>query len=298
MKEITHLPVLKKEVLEYLSPKANENFIDCTIGGGGHTFTILERTRPQGKILGIDRDKKIIKNLERKAQNFKKRLILVNDSFVNLKEIAEKEKFSDVSGILFDLGMSSWHLEKSNRGFSFMRKEGLDMRYDTKGNDLTAERIVNQYSREEIEKILKEYGEERFCKRIAEKIVGKRKESSIEDTFQLVEIVKSAVPPWYRYRRIHPATKTFQALRIAVNDELNNLKKALPQAVAVLKKEGRVIIISFHSLEDRIVKNFFKKMSKEKRLRVLTKKPIRPSVEEIKINYRSRSAKLRAASKI
>jgi 16S rRNA (cytosine1402-N4)-methyltransferase len=194
--------------------------------------------------------------------------------------------------------MSSWHLEKSKRGFSFLRKERLDMRYDAKGNDLTAEEIVNQYSQEEIEKILKEYGEERFYKRIAKKIVEKRKESFIEDTFQLVEIIKSAVPPWYRYRRIHPATKTFQALRVAVNDELNNLKRALPQTVKVLKKEGRVVIISFHSLEDRIVKNFFKEMSKEKKLRVLTKKPIRPSVEEIKINYRSRSAKLRAASKI
>lgn len=195
-----------------------------------------------------------------------------------------------MQGILFDLGMSSWHLEESGRGFTFLKDEPLDMRYSLE-NDLTAEEIVNNYSQEKIEKILKEYGEERFAKRIAKRIIQTRPRK-IKSTFQLVEIIKKAVPG--KRTKIHPATRTFQALRIAVNDELNNFKKALFQAVEVLEKGGRIVIISFHSLEDRIVKNFFK----DSNLNILTKKPVISSQEEIKINRRSRSAKLRAATKV
>ena len=215
------------------------------------------------------------------------RLILVNDSYTNLKKIVKKYKFGPISGILFDLGMSSWHLEESGRGFTFLKDELLDMRYSLE-NDLTAEEIVNNYSQEKIEKILKEYGEERFAKRIAKRIIHHR---PIKSTFQLVEIIKKAIPG--KRTKIHPATRTFQALRIAVNDELNNLEKALLQAVEVLEKGGRIIVISFHSLEDRIVKNFFK----DSNLKVLVKKPVIPSQEEVKTNRRSRSAKLRAAIK-
>jgi 16S rRNA (cytosine1402-N4)-methyltransferase len=292
-----HIPVLQNEVIEYLNPKPNENFIDCTVGNAGHTLAILERNGPRGKILGIDADLEQIENCKLKIENFKKRMVLVCNNFINLSEIIKKEKFGPVNGILFDLGMSSWHLEQSGRGFSFLKNEPLDMRYNckTKNNILTAKEIVNSWPTEEIEKILKEYGEEKFAKKIALKIIENRKIKAIESTFQLVEIIKAAVPLWYQHKRIHFATKTFQALRIAVNNELNNLKTALLQALDILEPEGRLVVISFHSLEDRIVKHFFK--NKKKILKILTKKPIKPSKEEIKINPRSRSAKLRAIIK-
>jgi len=297
-----HIPVLQKEVIEYLDPKPNENFIDCTIGEAGHTLAILEKNGPNGKILGIELDTKLYQELKSRMAKFpisnfqfSNRLILVNDSFAHLKEIVKKQNFKQVSGILFDLGMSSWHLEESGRGFSFLRNEPLDMRYNLE-NPLTAEKIVNYWSKSEIEKILREYGEERFAKKIAERIIESRAKL-IETTFQLIEIIKSVIPRKYQVDRLHPATRTFQALRIAVNDELNNLGKTLPQAINVLNRGGRLVAISFHSLEDRIVKNFYRGRT-SKDLKILTKKPIGPSGEEIIKNPRSRSAKLRAAIKI
>jgi len=305
---MVHIPVLQKEVLQCLEPKPNENFIDCTIGEGGHGLAILETIRPRGKLLGIDWDSENIRRLKAKIQNLKlqKRLILVNDNFANLKEIVKRERFQSVSGILFDLGMSSWHLAESGRGFSFLRNEPLDMRYDLR-NPLTAEKIVNFWSEPDIEKILKEFGEENFAEAIARTLIEERRFGPIKTTFQLVKIVKKAVPLRYqhpgppeRQRRLHCATRTFQAIRIAVNEELENLKKALPQAVEILRPEGKLLVISFHSLEDRIVKTFFKNYTGPTRvnLRILTKKPIIPSEKEIKINPRSRSGKLRAAVKI
>ena len=269
-------------------------------------MAILEKNGPDGKVLGIDRDPEIIKNLE-----LKNRLVLVNDSYANLKEIVEKYNFKPVHGILFDLGMSSWHLEQSGRGFSFLKDEPLDMRYYTENREqrtenseqrtenkiLTAERIVNERSGEEIEKILKEYGGERFAKRIAHRICEKRKIKPIRTTFQLIEIIRRAFPKRYKFGKIHCATRTFQALRIAVNQELENLKIALPQALEILEQGGRIIVISFHSGEDKIVKNFFRENSKQDLLKILIKKPIRAGQEEIKTNPRSRSAKLRAAAK-
>jgi len=318
-----HIPVLQKEVLEYLNPKANQNFVDCTIGWGGHAIAIIEKILPKGKLLGIDWDEELIRCLRNKNQKpssppnldgerggrreqsfprpskIKNNLILVCDNFVNLKEITQREKLKSVEGILFDLGMSSWHLQESGRGFSFLRKEPLDMRYNLQ-NPLTAEKIVNYWSKSEIEKILREYGEEPFAGKIAEEIIKKRKIKPFKDTFQLIEILKMAIPFKYRHQRLHFATKTFQALRIAVNDELENLKKVLPQAIEILKPGGKLLIISFHSLEDRIVKNFFRNQASEdnQRFKVLTKKPVRASEEEIKINPRSRSARLRAILKI
>ena len=291
-----HIPVLQKEVLEIFDPKQNQNFIDCTIGEGGHSAAIIEKNGPEGKILGIEIDAELYQKLM--AAKLKNRLILVNDSFVNLKEIVGKEDFKKVQGILFDLGMSSWHLEKSGRGFSFLKKEPLDMRYNPQ-NPLTAGKIVNYWSAQEIEKILREYSQERFAKRIAREIVEERKNKPIQTTFQLVEIIKKSVPKNYERGRMHPATRTFQALRIAVNDELANLKKVLPQALKILEIGGRLVIISFHSLEDRIVKNFLREHSDGLfGCKILTKKPTTPSQEEIKINPRARSAKLRAAIKI
>lgn len=291
-----HLPVLKNEILKYLDPKPNENFVDATFGEGGHSLAILEKNGPKGKILGIELDPKLYSQSKERFKRLENRVILVNDSYLNLKEIVEREKFKDISGILFDLGLSSWHLRESKRGFSFQRDEPLIMRYDGNLEKLTAEKIINQWPEKEIERILREYGQEKFAKKIARKIVEGRKIKQIKSTFQLVEIIKRATPTWYHHQRLHFATKTFQALRIAVNDELENLKKVLPKAIEILKPKGRIVVISFHSLEDRIVKNFFK--SKKGLLKILTKKPIKPSLEEIKINPRSRSAKLRAAIKI
>jgi len=308
---MVHIPVLQKEVLAYLDPKPNQDFIDATIGEGGHALAILERTSPNGKLLGIDWNPEIIENCKLKIENFKKRTTFVCDNFINLKEIVKRERLLAVSGILFDLGMSSWHLTETGRGFSFLKNEPLDMRYNPQ-NPLTAEKIVNYWSKLEIEKILRECGEECFARKIAKKIIEARKSKPIKTTFQLVEIIKKSGPFRYRFQKIHFATRTFQALRITVNDELNNLEKALPQTLEVLKPGGRLAIISFHSLEDRIVKNFYQSRSpiESKNIRssppfsalgylkILTKKPIRPQKEEIKINPRTRSAKLRAAQKV
>lgn len=294
-----HIPVLKKEILEYLDPKPNENFIDCTAGEGGHLLSILEKITPNGKILAFDRDKrmvgKIFKDIE--GTEREKRIILVHSNYAELLSVVKKVEIGEISGILLDLGMSSWHIGESERGFSFRRDEPLDMRYND-NEDLTAREIVNTWPKEEIEYILKNYGEERYSRRISEEIIKRRKKTPIISTFELVEAIKGAVPASYQYRRIHFATKTFQGLRIAVNEELENLKKVLPQTLEVVKKGGRVVIVSFHSLEDRIVKNFFKEKKQEKIIEILTKKPITAGEEEIKINIRSRSAKLRAALKI
>jgi 16S rRNA (cytosine1402-N4)-methyltransferase len=292
--ERIHEPVLLKEVIEYLNVGKNKNYVDCTIGEGGHAIEILKRNGPKGKVLGIEIDPERYKKLREEKLE---RLILVNDSYSNLKEIVEREGFKEIHGILFDLGISSWHIEKSGRGFSFLRDEPLIMKYDRR-QKLTAERIVNEWPEKEIERILREFGEERFAKRIAREIAKARKTKPIKTTSQLVEVIKRAVPSFYQHRKIHFATKTFQALRIAVNNELENLRIALPQAIEVLEKGGRLVVISFHSLEDRIVKNFLKEKEREGKIKILTKKPIRPSKEEIIKNPRSRSAKLRGALKI
>jgi 16S rRNA (cytosine1402-N4)-methyltransferase len=294
---MVHIPVLQKEVLENLDPKPNENFIDCTVGGGGHALAILEKTAPKGKLLGIDWDQEIVSNLKSiiEKTELKNRLLLVNDNFAHLKEIVKKENFKPVKGILFDLGMSTWHLKESGRGFSFLKNEPLDMRYDSE-NPLTAEKIINFWSEPEIERILKEFSEEKFAGQIARQIIKERRVSPIKTTFQLVRIVKKAVPTKYQYLKIHFATRTFQALRIAVNDELNNVSLGLSQAEDILGPGGKIAVISFHSLEDRIVKNFFK--NKADSLKIITKKPIIPTLKEIQINPSSRSSKLRAAIKI
>ncbi len=300
-----HKPVLVKEILEYLNPKPNENFIDATIGEGGHTIEILKKNGPDGKVLGIDWDESQIKNAKENIKEFKERIILENDSYANLKEIIEKENFGSVDGILLDIGMSSWQLE-SGKGFSFMKDEPLDMRYNGEipnyksqiTNELTAEKIVNEWSENEIEKILREYGEEKFSKKIAKKITEERKINKIKSTFELRDIIAEAMPKRFQHGRIHYATRTFQAIRIAVNHELDNLIEVLPKAIEILSSGGRLVVISFHSLEDRIVKNFFKKKSEEGLVKILTKKPITADQVEILINPRSRSAKLRAIMKI
>jgi len=297
-----HIPVLKEKVLEYLSPGQNENFIDGTIGEGGHTKLILEKNIPNGKVLGIDLDPGQIESDKWLMADYKDRLILENNSYANLKEIIERLSFIPTNGILVDLGMSSVHLESSSKGFSFKLDQSLDMRYDDRlvglENSLTAEKILNEWPQDKIEKIIENYGEEKYARKIAEKIIEERKKGRIKTTLQLVEIIKNTIPKKFQNNKIHCATRTFQALRIAVNDELGNLEKFLPQAIDVLSSGGRLAVISFHSLEDRIVKNFFNQKAKEGLIKILTKKPIIAEASEIKDNPRSRSAKLRVAIKI
>lgn len=292
-----HKPVLLNEILQYLNPAPGENFIDCTIGEGGHARELLQRNGSEGKVLGIDVDPLQILSAGILKANFKDRVILVNDTYTNLKEIVERNNFQPVNGILLDLGMSSRQLETEAKGFSFKIEQGLDMRYNDEKNYLTAEKIVNEWPEEKIEEILREYGEEKFAKKIAKNIVEKRKTGRIKTTFQLMEIIKQSIPAKLLHGKIHYATKTFQALRIAVNDELENIKKVLPQAVSVLSPGGKIAVISFHSLEDRIAKNFFREALKEKTIKLLTKKPIVASRAEIRNNARARSAKLRVAIK-
>lgn len=292
-----HIPVLKKEIIECLNPKPNENFIDCTIGEAGHTISILEKTGPNGKVLGIDLDAGQIERSAKNTARFGSRVILVNNSYANLKEIVEENNFKTINGIILDLGMSSVHLEESGRGFSFLRDEPLDMRYDLRSG-LTAEKIVNEYSEAEIEKMIRECGEEKFAKRITGEIAKQRKIKKIKSALELRNIIEMVAPAKYRFGRIHFATRVFQAIRIAVNGELDNLTKFLPRAVEVLDSGGRLAIISFHSLEDRIVKNFFREKTKNGIIELFNKKPITASSAEIKINNRSRSAKLRAIKKI
>jgi len=286
MKKI-HEPVLKKEVIQYLKPEANKNFVDCTAGGGGHSLALLDKVKPDGKVIAIEFDPDLAQRLREKEEE---NLIVVNDSYINLKNIVKENGFDKVDGVLLDIGMSSWHLENSERGFSFQKEEKLDMRYNPEVQNLTAKDIVNKYPKNDLIGILEDYGEERFANRISKEIIEERKRKEINTTKDLIETIKKAVPSFYIRKRIHFATRTFQALRIEVNRELSNLKKVLPQAIERTKPEGRVAVISFHSLEDRIVKNFFKNNNKVK---VLTKKPISASDKEVKKNPRSRSAKLR-----
>lgn len=288
-----HVPVLTQELISQLKLKSNENFIDCTLGQGGHTAALLKENKPKGKALGIERD---TEQLRAAKENIGRtsRVQFAHGNFADITEIVRAHKFRPVHAIFFDLGFSSDQLEKSGRGFSFQKDEPLDMRYDT-SSQLTAEKILNFESRYGIERLLKEYGEERYAKQIAQNIVRTRAERPIRRTFQLVEIIERAMPPRYKREPIHPATRTFLALRIAVNDELEHLRKALPQTVDILSIAGRVAVISFHSLEDRIVKRFF---LDNEQLEIQTKKPIRASNEEVKANKRSRSAKLRVAIKI
>lgn len=293
-----HVPVLLKEVLSHLDLRPGDDVIDATLGGGGHASAILETTAPSGRLLGIEWDGRTLEETRKRLTRFGSRAMLVHGSYRDLGRFARAYAFSNVSAVLFDLGYSSFQIDDPERGFSFRFDAPLDMRYDA-GHDLTAADVVNGWSKEELVRILREYGEERAAGRIAEAIIRARKRGLIATTSRLSEVVAGAVPerarrPGGGKPKIHPATQTFQAIRIAVNDELGNLQAALPQAADLLKTGGRLAVISFHSLEDRVVKNFFKQTSE---LRVITEKPVTPGDEEIEANPRARSAKLRVAIK-
>ncbi|MBI2096887.1 MAG: 16S rRNA (cytosine(1402)-N(4))-methyltransferase RsmH [Candidatus Sungbacteria bacterium] len=286
-----HKPVLLHEVLEYLHPQPNENAIDATINGGGHAEPMLEAIAPRGKLLGIDRDPSILKETKERLKKFGDRAILAEGNFANIATIAEDAGVLHPSCILFDLGFSSYHLAPAKRGFSFLEDAPLDMRYNRQDSSCTAEALINHAIPEELERIFKTYGEERNAGRIAELIVRERKHRRIQTAKDLATLIANNFPR----DRLHPATKVFQALRIAVNDELTHIERGIRDALLLLAPGGRLAIISYHSLEDRIVKYFFR--SQKETLAILTPKPVAPSREEIAQNPRARSAKLRAAQK-
>lgn len=286
---------MPKEVINYLAPRSNENFIDATVGLGGHAKLILKKTSPGGKILAIDQDRIALEEAEKKLRD-SHRVTFVNKNFSELGLIIRDWKVTRIDGILFDLGVSTYQLTTAERGFSFNINAFLDMRMSPTSQKLSAKDIVNKWDERSLKRILQGYGEEPFAGRIAKGIVRARQTKLIEKTNDLVEIIKKATPPAYRSsRQKHFATATFRALRMAVNNELVNLENGLKQAVQVLSPGGRIIVISFHSLEDRIVKNFFRN---KENLKILTPKPVMSSEKEIQQNPKARSAKLRAAIKI
>lgn len=309
--EFHHITVLLKETVEGVLKDPSGVYVDCTLGGAGHSSLLLSKLASDGKLIGFDQDPKAIANAEHKFQG-DPRLILVNENFEQLETSLQALKLLPVQGILFDLGVSSPQLDEAERGFSYMLDAELDMRMNPQ-NPWTAKRLVQEWSSERLSEILWKYGEEKWSKRIAEFIVKARAEKPIETTGELVEVIKSAIPAAARREGPHPAKRTFQALRIAVNDELGVLERALDQVIRCLAPGGRVGVITFHSLEDRIVKEKMNswrgrcecppqfpicQCGAKPLAKVLTRKPILPSVEEIEENPRSRSAKLRIAEKL
>lgn len=295
-----HEPVLLQEILAQLDPQPGRNFIDCTFGGGGHSLELLERIKPDGKLVGIDWDKNTIQ------AGSNSNLMLVNDNYKNLKAIYERlkkdQKLGEISGILLDLGLSSDQLSDEERGFGFDSAGPLDMRFDRDSGGRTAADIISAASERELIRIFEEYGEEPLAKIIAKEIIKQRNEGAdLRSADMLVQLIAAIYRRKFRQpSRRNPATRVLQALRIAVNDEFGNIRAALPQAIDVLAPGGRLAVISFHSGEDRIVKNFFRDMAKadHPRIRLITKKPIEASEAEVKINPRSRSAKLRVIEKL
>ena len=288
-----HESVLVNEVLQLADLKSDTKIIDVTLDGGGHAQEFLKIISPQGKLLGIEKDPEMLEVAKERLSNFKN-IKIAQGSFESIEEIAKENGFLSPDIIFFDLGVSSYHFDKSTRGFSFRRDEDLDMRLDP-GQSLTAKEIINNYSEEELEKIFKNFGELRFSYKIASFIVKHRRQHEISSTGQLADVIRAVSP---LFNKPGYMAKAFQALRIAVNNELDVLASALPKALKILKGEGRILVISFHSLEDRIVKNFFRNEASLGHLKIITKKPIVPSRNEVIKNKRSRSAKLRAGIKI
>lgn len=302
-----HVSVMLKEVLNYLNPRAGKNYIDATCGDGGHTKAILERIGKKGKVLAIDQSKESLRRAKQNLKNYKNQIVFEHNNFKNLAEIVKKHNFSDINGILYDLGLASWQIEESGLGISFSKNEALDMRLQDQTlpiqqvqgkkikdqkyfNHLIAREIINKFSVKQIANILYQYGDVRGSWSVARRIDIARKKEKIETTFDLVRAVGTKKP-----KVLAPI---FQALRIYVNSEYENLTISLEKAINILSRNGRIVVISFYSGEDRIVKNEFRKIAKDKKtLEILTKKPITPRKQEIKSNPRSRSAKLRAIKK-
>ena len=303
----THIPVLLQETIEALAVQPGGRYIDCTLGAGGHAAAILDQSSPGGQLLGIDADPEAIETIRARLEAYSNSILLVNENFVNLEAICIKYDFLPVNGILFDLGLCSLQLSNHGRGFSFQHDAPLDMRLSS-SQEVNAADIINTYSEAELAHLIRTYGEESYSHQIARRIVQER---PINTTLQLVQAIERAVGG--RRGRLHPATKTFQALRIAVNHELEHLEAALKQAINLLGFEGRLVVISYHSLEDRIVKQLLQQEARDcicppsvpicvcghrACLRLINKRVITPSPTEIQLNPRSRSAKLRVAERI
>lgn len=309
--EFNHVSVLLNECLDALNIKEDGIYVDGTLGGAGHSSEILKRLSENGRLIGIDQDTDALKAAGLRLQNFNN-VTYVHNNFYNIKQILDDLDVEEVDGILMDLGVSSYQLDTGERGFSYMKDAPLDMRMNRE-NELSAYEVVNTYSEEELYRIIRDYGEEKFAKRVATFIVNAREEKNIETTLELVEIIKNAIPAKARREGPHPAKRTFQAIRIEVNSELSILNRAIEDGVSKLSKGGRMAIITFHSLEDRIVKNKFRDLAvscrcpkefpicvcgEKAKVKVISRKAIEPSKEEVEINPRSRSAKLRVIEKI
>lgn len=307
---VTHVTVLLNEAVSLLEPRPGRVYVDGTVGGGGHAELILERSAPDGVLIGLDKDPEALVACMERLKKFGSRAILRQADFRNMRAVVQELGYAEADGVLLDLGMSWFQIRSAERGFSFMSKGQLDMRMDP-GQQKTAADIVNTLSREDLARLIREYGEERWAGRIAQAIIRARADRPITTTDELAGIIERAYPPGPR--RIHPATRTFQALRIAVNDELGALKQGLAEGIEILRPGGRIAVISFHSLEDRIVKRTFAegmrpckcpprmpvcRCGRRPVLRPLTKKPVVPSGSEVERNPAARSAKLRAAEKL
>lgn len=309
--EFKHISVLYEESIEALNVSGGKIYADGTLGGGGHSFGILSKSE-NCSLIGIDRDAEAIEAAGKRLSVFGNRAVLVNDNFCNIKDILKKTGIEKIDGAVLDLGVSSYQLDNASRGFSYMHDAPLDMRMSS-DDTVTARDIVNSYSAEELACIFFDYGEEKWSKRIAEFIVNEREKTPVETTGQLVEIIKAAIPKKARIEGGHPAKRVFQAIRIEVNGELKILEKAIEDFVDALNPGGRLAVITFHSLEDRIVKGAFKRLaqgctcpkdfpvcvcSNTPKVKIITRKPILPGDEEMNSNSRAKSAKLRVAEKL
>lgn len=292
-----HDPVLLNESLEFLSVNPSGIYVDATLGLGGHAQAICQSLHHDGRVIAFDQDPSALHFAQKRLEQFSARVDYIRDNFRHLKKCLDDLNIIQIDGIIFDVGVSSYQLDDPGRGFSLKSEGPLDMRMNP-DSAVCAYDLVNSLTEQEIEKILREYGEERWSRRIARQIIQDRMRAPIKTTKDLRKIVLRAMPMGYnRHQRIHPATRVFQAFRIAVNQELESLEIALHQALDRLKPGGRMVVISFHSLEDRIVKHFFRLKEQEGVVSVLTKKPVRPSEQESTLNPRARSARLRAAEK-
>jgi 16S rRNA (cytosine1402-N4)-methyltransferase len=309
--EFKHFSVMLKECLDGLNINPDGIYVDCTLGGAGHSSEILKRLSTKGRLIGIDQDLDALSAAKEKLKDYSN-VTFVHNNFYNLEEILKDLQIDKIDGILMDLGVSSYQLDEAERGFSYMKNAPLDMRMD-RTNPFSAYNVINEYSEEELYDVIKSFGEEKFAKRIANFLVERRKKKPLETTLDLVDVITAAIPAKFRREGGHPAKRTFQAIRIEVNKELNILDKAISDAITSLKPEGRIAIITFHSLEDRIVKNKFRDLQdpcncpkelpmcvcgKTPIIKIVNRKPIEASKEELELNSRSKSAKLRVAEKI
>ena len=296
-KSYSHNPVLSNEVIDFLNPAPGQIIVDATIGGAGHSEQILRRITPGGTLIGIDRDEETLRLASERLRPFEGLFKLINKNFKYLKEILKDLGINKANGIIFDLGISSIQMEAWQRGFSIKNDGPLDMRMD-RSQTLTAKDLVNRLRESELSDIIRDFGEERFHRRIAKRIVEERARKEISTTSELSDVILRSLPYSHNKYKIHPATRTFQAIRIKVNDELGSVREALNALPEALEKGGRACVISFHSLEDRIAKNTFKEFKARGLFNILTKKPVTAKEVEVISNPRSRSAKLRAVERI